>query len=246
VASNEPETELALPAPEPSCEQAGAEEAPPAPLVKAGAALLDSPPPEPQQAEPEAGGGEQVEAPDTVPAEIAGKCPAPAYCRLHQHNTCLLAGASQPPIVEAAGTCGEPGVLSTLGGEVDDIRKIMLLPGDKVSRMRQVFKALDEIALVRLDCSTDVCVVEPSFSSFHVCAGYEQECRGQIRKAGRIRKAHRLADAGADQLRADHCRAPGPTQGPEENASRYAESHIRVLVLSRWPRVLKPAHQCRT
>jgi hypothetical protein len=70
---DEPEARLALLAPELSCEQPGAEDAPPPPSVEEDATLPGPPPPEPQQAESGAGGGGQVEAAQTMPAEIAGK-----------------------------------------------------------------------------------------------------------------------------------------------------------------------------
>jgi hypothetical protein len=63
------ELELAPPAPEPSSEQANA----PEPAERADVALPDSLRPEPQDAELEATGNEQVEAAVTVPAEVAGK-----------------------------------------------------------------------------------------------------------------------------------------------------------------------------
>jgi hypothetical protein len=65
---DEPELELAAPAPEPSPEQADAPEP-----AGADVALPDSLPPEPQHAELEASGDEQVEAAVTVPAEVVGK-----------------------------------------------------------------------------------------------------------------------------------------------------------------------------
>jgi hypothetical protein len=69
VTLDEPELELAPPAPEPSPEQANA----PEPAEGADVALPDSPPPELQHAELEATGDEQVEAAVTVPAEVAGR-----------------------------------------------------------------------------------------------------------------------------------------------------------------------------
>jgi hypothetical protein len=69
VTLDEPELELAPPAPEPSPEQADA----PEPAEVADVALPDSPPPELQHAELEATGDEQVEAAVTVPAEVAGR-----------------------------------------------------------------------------------------------------------------------------------------------------------------------------
>jgi hypothetical protein len=66
---NEPDLELAPPAPEPLPEQVNT----PEPAEGADVALPDSPPPELQHAELEAGGDEQVEAAVTVPTEVAGR-----------------------------------------------------------------------------------------------------------------------------------------------------------------------------
>jgi hypothetical protein len=76
VVLDEPGLELAPPAPEPSPELTSA----PEPAEVAAAALPSSPPPEPQHAEREAGGDEQVEVAVDVPAKSAGKvsgCPQP-------------------------------------------------------------------------------------------------------------------------------------------------------------------------
>jgi hypothetical protein len=69
VMLDEPELELAPPAPEPSPERAAA----PEPAEGADVALPNSSPPELQHAELEASGDEQVEAAVTVPAEVVGK-----------------------------------------------------------------------------------------------------------------------------------------------------------------------------
>jgi hypothetical protein len=69
VTLDEPELELAPPAPEPLPEQANARE----PAEGADVALPDSPPPELQRAELETTGDEQVETAITVPAEFAGR-----------------------------------------------------------------------------------------------------------------------------------------------------------------------------
>jgi hypothetical protein len=69
VTLDEPELELAPPAPEPSLEQANA----PEPAEGADVALPNSPLPELQRAELEATGDEQVEAAVTVPAEVVGR-----------------------------------------------------------------------------------------------------------------------------------------------------------------------------
>jgi hypothetical protein len=66
---DEPELELAPPAPEPLPERADALE----PAEGADVALPDSPPPEPQHAELEAGGNEQAEAAVAAPAEVKGR-----------------------------------------------------------------------------------------------------------------------------------------------------------------------------
>jgi hypothetical protein len=66
---DEPELELAPPAPEPSPEQADT----PVPAEEADVALPNSSPPELQHADLEAGGDEQVEAAVTMPAEVAGR-----------------------------------------------------------------------------------------------------------------------------------------------------------------------------
>jgi hypothetical protein len=69
VTLDEPELELAPPAPEPLHEQANA----PEPAEGADVALPDSPPPELQRTELETTGDEQVETAVTVPAEVAGR-----------------------------------------------------------------------------------------------------------------------------------------------------------------------------
>jgi hypothetical protein len=69
VMLDEPELELAPPAPEPLPEQADA----PEPAEGADVALADSPPPELHHAECEAGGNEQVEATVAAPAEATGR-----------------------------------------------------------------------------------------------------------------------------------------------------------------------------
>jgi hypothetical protein len=66
---DELELELAPPAPEPSPEQADAPEL----AQGADVALADSPPPELQHAELEAGGDEQVEAAIAAPTEVTGR-----------------------------------------------------------------------------------------------------------------------------------------------------------------------------
>jgi hypothetical protein len=69
VVLDEPGLELAPPAPEPSPELTNALE----PAEVAAATLPSLPPPEPQQAEREAGGNEQVEVTIDGPVESAGK-----------------------------------------------------------------------------------------------------------------------------------------------------------------------------
>jgi hypothetical protein len=69
VVLDEPGLELAPPAPEPSLELTSA----PEPAEEAAATLPSSPPPEPQQAEHEAGGDEQVEVAIEGPAKSADK-----------------------------------------------------------------------------------------------------------------------------------------------------------------------------
>jgi hypothetical protein len=69
VVLDEPGLELAPPAPEPSPELTSA----PEPAEEAAATLPSSPPPEPQQAEREAGGDEQVEVAVEGPTKSAGK-----------------------------------------------------------------------------------------------------------------------------------------------------------------------------
>jgi hypothetical protein len=61
----------ATPAPEPSALE---EPTPKEPAPESDTTLPDLPPPEPQQAETRAGGEEQVEAPDTAPADGTSKC----------------------------------------------------------------------------------------------------------------------------------------------------------------------------
>jgi hypothetical protein len=66
---DEPELELAPPAPKPLPEQADA----PEPAEGVDVALADSPPPELHNAEREAGGDGQVEAAVAAPAEVTGR-----------------------------------------------------------------------------------------------------------------------------------------------------------------------------
>jgi hypothetical protein len=60
----------AAPAPDPSAPEGST---PAEPALEADATLPDLPPPELQQIEAEAGGGEQVEAPDAAPTYSTGK-----------------------------------------------------------------------------------------------------------------------------------------------------------------------------
>jgi hypothetical protein len=73
----EPEPIWATPGPEPPVEQPEVESAQLLPPRNEDAILPDPPPPEPQQIEFNAGGGEQVEAIDAAPAEGTGKCLTP-------------------------------------------------------------------------------------------------------------------------------------------------------------------------
>jgi hypothetical protein len=69
---HKPKPTAATPAPEPSALD---EPTPQEPAPEGDTMLPDlSPPPEPQQAEARAGGGEQVEAPGAAPADGTGKC----------------------------------------------------------------------------------------------------------------------------------------------------------------------------
>jgi hypothetical protein len=74
---NEREPISATPAPELPVGQPEAESARLLPPGNEDATLPDLPPPEPQQIESSAGGGEQVKATDATPAEGTGKCLTP-------------------------------------------------------------------------------------------------------------------------------------------------------------------------
>jgi hypothetical protein len=74
VRPNKPETFSATPAPEPPVKRPEAGSAQLSLPRDEDATLPDPPPPELQQTESEAGGGEQVEAADAAPAEDMGKC----------------------------------------------------------------------------------------------------------------------------------------------------------------------------
>jgi hypothetical protein len=56
----------------------------------------------------------------------------------------------QPSVLEGACTSGEATVLPTPGGEIKDALQVMHLPGDGLSRVREMIKAIDKFALVNL------------------------------------------------------------------------------------------------
>jgi hypothetical protein len=74
-----------------------------------------------------------------------------AFCRNHRCVKHLsFTETTQPPVVEGACTSGEATVLPTPGGEINDALQVMHLPGDDLSRVRQMIKAIDKFALVNL------------------------------------------------------------------------------------------------
>ncbi|XP_025813059.1 mucin-7-like [Panicum hallii] len=173
VTLDEPELELAPPAPEPLPEQVNA----PEPAEGADVALPDSPPPELQRAELETTGDEQVETAVTVPAEVAE--------------------TTQPSVLEGAGTPGEATVLPTPGGEIDDTLQVMRLPRDDLSRVRQMIKAIDKFAL-DMSQKADERAVKLEESAKHIDelmqerAGFEQtitELQGRLKEQ---RKSHQM------------------------------------------------------
>jgi hypothetical protein len=73
-----------------------------------------------------------------------------AFCR----NRCPVknlsfAGNPQPPALEGANASNEATVLPNPEGENVDTRQEVHLPGDDLSRLRQMIKAIDTFALVR-------------------------------------------------------------------------------------------------
>jgi hypothetical protein len=74
-----------------------------------------------------------------------------AFCRNHRCVKHLsFAETTQPSVLEGACTSGEATVLPTPGGEIDDALQVMHLPGDDLSCVRQMIKAIDKFALVNL------------------------------------------------------------------------------------------------
>jgi hypothetical protein len=71
------------------------------------------------------------------------------------HNRCYVENLSfaespQPPALEGAGASSEATMLPTPGGENADTLQEMHLPGDDLSRLRHMIKAIDTFTLVRL------------------------------------------------------------------------------------------------
>jgi hypothetical protein len=84
------------------------------------------------------------------PSTLQVKDPT-AFCR----NRCYVQNLSftegpPPPALEGAGASSEATVLPTPRGENADTLQEMHLPGDDLSRLRQMIKAIDTFALVRL------------------------------------------------------------------------------------------------
>jgi hypothetical protein len=74
-----------------------------------------------------------------------------AFCRnRHCVKHLSFAETTQPSVLESACTSGEATVLLTPGGEINDALQVMHLPGDDLSRVRQMIKAIDKFALVNL------------------------------------------------------------------------------------------------
>jgi hypothetical protein len=144
---DEPELELAPPAPEPSPEQADA----PEPAEGADVALPDSPPPElhTRNSKPVAMSKSRPPLPYPPRLQVDDRA---VFChnrRCVKHLS--FVETTQPSVLEDAGTSGEATVLPTPGGEIDDALQVMRLPRDDLSHVRQMVKAIDKFALVNLD-----------------------------------------------------------------------------------------------
>jgi hypothetical protein len=84
------------------------------------------------------------------PSKLQVNDPA-AFCRNHRCVKHLsFAETPQPSALEGAGASSEATVLPTPGGENDDTLQEMHLPRDDLSRLRQMIKAIDTFALVKL------------------------------------------------------------------------------------------------
>jgi hypothetical protein len=105
-------------------------------------------------------------------------------------NAFPLAGAPQPSIGEVAGTSGNAGTLLTPGGELENLQKGPLLPGDSISHLQQVSKEMYELALVRDDYTSGIVfcrAVHPS-QSFPLM---QDVSRGAEEKSERLKAAEK-------------------------------------------------------
>jgi hypothetical protein len=74
-----------------------------------------------------------------------------AFCRNRRYVKHLsFAETPQLSALEGAGASSEATVLPTTGGENDDTLQEMHLPRNDLSRLRQMIKAIDTFALVKL------------------------------------------------------------------------------------------------
>jgi hypothetical protein len=105
-----------------------------------------------------------------APLKLQVKDPA-AFCRNRRFVKHLSFAEIAPPSVLEG---NEATVLPTPGGENDDTLKMMHLPRDDLSRMRQMINiAIDKFALVSLVYTTGNCMLKLSVPDTRNRAGYE-------------------------------------------------------------------------
>jgi hypothetical protein len=125
-----------------------------------------------------------------------------AFCRNHRYvNHLSLAETPQPLALEGAGASSGATMLPTPGEENDDTLQEVHLPRDDLSHLRQMIKAIDTFALVKLVEIAGNCMLKSSVFDVRERAGYEPK---NCSEAGRVHQAYRRANAGASWLRANH------------------------------------------
>jgi hypothetical protein len=112
-----------------------------------------------------------------------------AFCR----NRCYVKNLSfaespQPPALEGAGASSEATMLPTPGGENADTLQEVHLPGDDLSRLRQMIKAIDTFALVKLVQTAGNCMLKSAVSDAREHVGHEPK---NFNEAGRVHQAYR-------------------------------------------------------
>jgi hypothetical protein len=126
---------------------------------EADATLPDLPPPELRQDEAEAGGGEQVEAPDATPTDGTGKrLSARGWLPRSGCNiltTFVLAGVRQPPPEDIAGSSRNPREILKAGPGYKniiptDLVDDPLLMAENLKTFKSAFKELYDFSMVIL------------------------------------------------------------------------------------------------